>query len=580
MIPLSSSKVKEDLFEKIRDSKPTVAVRKHARVPEKEWNTMVAETIDSIEKSKVVKARADLHKGLTTTKQGSHNFKASIIPTKRPGLAAFKDKISSRTEKNTKAEEPSSRWDKASPDPSKAKLTETILSHLEKIDKIEEAEVAKDLDQMQIEDEPEPEPPKVRLSLREYRNRQQISIEDKGGEGEKIEEISVVSSTRSEDKDEVTVVSDRDDVSSVVQSVVINGGQKDDEENGDVPTRNEGNGNGEAEENHEADVTTISDNEDAEDDDGTEEIQEELDPDVTTVPDSDDEEGVSEKEVTTLSGDDQAEDSRHAPDVTIYSDPGEEDSRPGSAASVSIQSEIIVQPNTSHHEDPDGASVIARSSPSSTRNSTPDILLEVNEESSCNRPESPGPEVVQITKSIPEDTGLKITLTKSPAKSPIRFITSPPPTIELEEDDEEEVPSSPIFKTSIRATTHPKVKTRKKIPSKLKVSEPDNIEKISLEDGDDFFPTARPRRKKAKFPGLSEIDKAKLKNLPYEERERAYRSLQKEDEKELSIDLTSDEETNCNSKCERRKVAVTEGNDVGKCKGLEKTKMLTVRRKK
>ena len=555
---------------------------------------MVAETIDSIEKPKVVKARADLHKGLRTTKQGSHNFKASIIPTKRPGLAAFKDKISSQSEKNTKREEPCSRWDKASPDPSKAKLTETILSHLEKIDKIEEAEVAKDLDQMQIEDEPEPEPPKVRLSLREYRNRQQISVEDKSGEGEKIEEISVVSSTRSEDKDEVTVVSDRDDVSSVVQSVVINGGQKDDEENGDVPTRNEGNGNGEAEENHEADVTTISDNEDAEDDDGTEEIQEELDPDVTTVPDSDEEEHVTENEVTALSGDEQVEDSgKHAPDVTIYSDSGDgadedpdQDSRPGSVASVSIQSEIIMKPNISlqgdpahHHRDnSNGASMLTMAS----RTSTPEIVLEVNETSSSRRPDSPGPEVVQITKSIPEDAELKITLTKSPPKSVNASNTSPPPTIELEEDDkeeEEEIPPTPVFKKSRAPLLQPKLKVSRKFTSKLKVSESDDSDQISFEEGDYISTSARPKRRKAKFPGLSEIEKAKLKNLPYTEREKAFKSLQKEDEKELSIDLTSDEETKCNLKWVGRKVVVTEGSGVGKCRlSPEKTKRSSRRR--
>merc|ERR1719312_1867109 len=195
----------------------------------------------------------------------------------------------------------------------------------------------------------------------------------------------------------------------------------------------------------------------------------------------------------------------------------------------------------------------------SSRNSTPEILLEVKEEStSRSRQDSPGPEVVQISKSIPEDAELKITLTKSPQKSVNTSTTSPPPTIELEEDEEEEeVALFPIFKTS-RATSQPKLRASRMIPSKLKVSESDDSKQISFEEGHYISTTARPRRERAKFPGLSEIDKAKLKNLPYEERERAFKSLQKEDEKELSIDLTSDEETSCSPKHRGRKLVVTE----------------------
>lgn len=563
-------------------------MRKVARVPGEKWDKIKEDALNSIENPKALKARADLHTGLSLTRPGSQHLKLSILPTakKRPALNEFKEKGSSQSESSKKTEDVKPRWDTAPPD-SKTKLTETILSCLEQIDnvdKVKEAEVAKDLDQMQIDDDTEPEPTKVKLSLGEYRKRQQISVENKSNEGDKIEEISVVSASRSEaggDKDDVTVVSDRDDVSSVAPSVVINGGQKDD---GDLPGLTEQ--IEETEENHEADVTTISDNEDAEAVDGAEEIQEKPDPDVTTVPDSDDEENVEEREVSRV---EQRKDSgRHSPDVTIYSDHDggadgdpDPDSRPGSAASVSIQSEIIIKPNNDqgdiapHHRDnSDGASMFSVSS----RTSTPEILLEVNDAStSRSRQDSPGPEVVQITKSIPEDAQLKITLTKSPKKSVNTTNTSSLPTIELEEDEEEkEVASSPVFKTS-RATSHPKLRASRMITSKLKVSEPDDSKQISFEEGE-YISTARPRRERAKFPGLSEIDKAKLKNLPYEERERAFKSLQKEDEKELSIDLTSDEETGCSSKHGGRKVVVSEGSDWGKCKSPIKTKKSSRRR--
>jgi len=408
--------------------------------------------------------------------------------------------------------------------------------------------------------------------------RKETSGESNSHEADKTEEISVVSSSRSDagaDKDEVTVVSDRDDVSSVVQSVVINGGEKDDGDNMDSPTLTDDNEEGEG--NHEADVTTISDNEDEEAND--EEIQVKQDSDVTTVPDSDEEENVTEKEVTTLSGDDSG---HHAPDVTIY--PGDdepqedtdEDIRPGSGASVSIHSEIIANINLPGNpppqgDDSDSATMFTLNSSASTRNSTPEILLEVNDPGSSQRPDSPGPEVVQITKSIPEDAELKITLTKSPTKDASTFRSSSPPTIELEED-QEEAPESPIFKSS-RAETVPRVREPKKIASKLKILERDDSEKELFEE------TARPRRERSRFPGLTEIDKAKLKNRPYKEREKAFKSLKRDDEKETSIDLTSDEEGSFSPQRGSRKVVVTEGSEVGKCKLSPKTKKSSRRRR-
>ena len=243
-------------------------------------------------------------------------------------------------------------------------------------------------------------------------------------EADKTEEISAVSSSRSDtgaDKNELILMSERDDVSSFV----IN------------------------------DVTMISDNVDEEPND--EEIQEKQDPVVTTVPNSDNEENVTEEEVTTSSGDDSG---NHAPDVTIY--PGDdepqeytdEDLRPGIRARA-IQTEII-------------------------------IIKELQGDNPAQRDNS--------------------------------------------EEDEEDTPESPIFKSS-RAETEPR-----KIASKLKILERDDSEKNSFEAA------SSPNSERSRLPGLSEIDRAKLKNLHHKEREKAFKILKMWDEKETSIDLTSDEE--------------------------------------
>ena len=605
-----------------------MGVRKQARVPDSQ---IVDNSVNSIQNPKAIKARADLHTNLPLNRPGSQNYKTSVMPTKRnkPGLAVFKEIGSSET--NTKMEDPSARWDKAPTEEARTQLTHSILSHLEKIDAIEEAEVAKDLDQMQ--NEPEPERPKAKkLSFGEYMKRKQTAVENKSNEGDKTEDISAVLSSRSDagaDKDEVTVVSDRDDGSSVVQSVVINGGEKDDGDSRDLPTLTDDIEEGEG--NHDADVTTISDNEDEEA--NGEEIQDKQDPDVTTVPDSDEEENASEKDVTTLSGDDSG---HHAPDVTVYpgddepQEESDEDIRSGSVSSVSIQTEIITNinlqgnpPPPPQRDDSDSATMFTLNSPTSTRNSTPEILLEVNDPGSSHRQDSPGPEVVQITKSIPEDAELKITLTKSPQKSANTFRSSPLPTIELEEneeevtesplfkssraetvprvretrkiasksspksantcissppttieleEDEEEAPESPVYKSS-RAETGPRVREPRKIASKLKILEPDDSERKSFEE------TTRPKRERSRFPGLSEIDKAKLKNRPYKEREKAFKSLKRDDEKETSIDLTSDEDGSFSPRRGSRKVIVTDGSEVGKCKLSPKTKKSSRRRR-
>ena len=51
------------------------------------------------------------------------------------------------------------------------------------------------------------------------------------------------------------------------------------------------------------------------------------------------------------------------------------------------------------------------------------------------------------------------------------------------------------------------------------------------------------------------------------------------DEKETSIDLTSDEEGSFSPKRGSRKVVVTEGSEVGKCKLSPKTKKSSRRRR-
>ena len=72
-----------------------------------------------------------------------------------------------------------------------------------------------------------------------------------------------------------------------------------------------------------------------------------------------------------------------------------------------------------------------------------------------------------------------------------------------------------------------------------------------------------------------------MKNLPYEEREKAFKSLKKDDEKETSIDLTSDEDGSFSRfpRCGSKKVVVTEGNEVGACKLSPKTKKSSRRRR-
>ena len=592
-------KEKDDLFKQLRDSKPT---RKVARVPPQKWETESQDVINSIVNPKIVKARADLHEELT--KQGSKtmNLKLSVMPKrKKPALDAFKTFQSSQIERKveeTLAEESHLRWDKAPSTPKelspyKANLHKNILSCLSQLEgtdqkNAEEKEVEKELDKMEIEDEP-PKPKKI-IDLNEYRNRiGKISVEFKSNAGENLEDLSATSSSKTEtenssvselcesgedkDEDEVTVVSDRDDSSSVVTSVVINGGQKD---GSDVD---------EGKEEQEPDVTTISDNENDEfedndintlpedrtekpgaatisvngndmertedrdittlSDDGDEEFGEKHGPDVTTVSDNEDDGNgnVEEREVTTLSGDDNSEVScRHAPDVTVYSDPEADTdeyvttlSDNGSEASVSIQSEVMMKSSAGNRLTDDPFSCYGDksknpdSSPTSTRNSTPEILLETN---LSRRSESPLPEVVQITKSIPEDAELKITLTKSPSK--------PSPVVQVDDDEDwEEIPSSPIIKSQLRLRNH------RKFPSKLKVPETGHI---SIAEDSCSIASSRPRRQKPQFPSLTDVDKAKLKNLPHKEREKAFNNLKREEEKDKSIDLTSDEEKSCKGK--------------------------------
>ena len=592
-------------FMQLRDSKPT---RQVVRVPTQKWETESQDVINSIVNPKIVKARADLHEELT--KQGSKtmNLKLSVMPKrKKPALDAFKTCQSSQIERKveeTLAEESHLRWDKAPStpkelSPSKEKLRTSILSCLSQLEgtdqkNAEEKEVEKELDKMEIEDEP-PKPKKI-IDLNEYRNRiGKISVEFKSNAGENLEDLSATSSSKTEtenssvselcesgedkDEDEVTVVSDRDDSSSVVTSVVINGGQKDGSDVDD------------GKEEQEPDVTTISDNENDEfedndintlpedrtekpgaatisvngndmertedrdittlSDDGDEEFGEKHGPDVTTVSDNEDDGNgnVEEREVTTLSGDDNSEVScRHAPDVTVYSDPeadteeyvttlsdNDQDRSPGSEASVSIQSEVMMKSSAGNRLTDDPFSFYGDksknpdSSPTSTRNSTPEIPLETN--LSC-RSESPFPEVVQITKSIPEDAELKITLTKSPSK--------PSPVVQVDDDEDwEEIPSSPIIKSQLRLRNH------RKFPSKLKVPDTGHI---SIAEDSCSIASSRPRRQKPQFPSLTDVDKAKLKNLPHEEREKAFNNLKREEEKDKSIDLTSDEEKSCKGK--------------------------------
>merc|ERR1712126_308904 len=145
------------------------------------------------------------------------------------------------------------------------------------------------------------------------------------------------------------------------------------------------------------------------------------------------------------------------------------------------------------------------------------------------------PEVLQITKSIPEDCEVKITLTKSPSKDSCVKKSLPNTqenddddddveSISVNDEDEEESceilqPSSPVFKKKSR--------NREKFSANIDLSSESDKDSDNLESSSSSIDLDSVRRssRSKKFSSLSEIDKAKLKNRPFAEREQAYKEL-------------------------------------------------------
>ena len=565
----------DDLFDRIAASKPgeTVPVsgtegekpkshvrpgrRKVAKVPEETGSKssirddVIEKKINSIVQPKDLKSRADLHSNLGKSSEDSKEVKTchdSAVPIKRKrGLESFKgfDSINdlSRT-RNKSGEgsrtEPSNtcRWDKStSSSPRKAQMWNSINETLSCLAEIEEEEnkdktdtsVSEGIQGLKIEEGSKAETiVKKRINLAEYRSRssKQTFTGDSKPESEVSvvtdNDPSVVSLVHDSDPDEGSKVSevvpaadDRDEVSSTAASVVIDG---------DVVSSDQ-------------------------DQDNTSEVT------VASLVSGDSDKIPSVKVVSKSCVDvvDIEDDSEHIEEINGNASKEDE---------LSVEDPDISVVDSKKPSSPD-ISVVEEKSPTSSvvkeKNPFSPDMFEVDDESpQASRPVSP--EIIQITKSIPEDAGVKITLTKSPFKQKSPEVDV---SIRVEDDSWEDVdscpevetePASPVFKRSSSLISResgvrdsPKLKEqsrRLKIPST--VGESSDSSGFLTEDTpslDRESTNTRPRRKKPEFPNLSEIDKAKLKNLPSEEREKAYRKIKKKEEEEklTSIDLTDDE---------------------------------------
>ena len=549
----------DDLFDRIAASKPgeTVPVsgtggekpkshvrpgrRKVAKVPEETGSKssirddVIEKKINSIVQPKDLKSRADLHSNLGKSSEDSKEVKTchdSAVPIKRKrGLESFKgfDSINdlSRT-RNKSGEgsrtEPSNtcRWDKStSSSPRKAQMWNSINETLSCLAEIEEEEnkdktdtsVSEGIQGLKIEEGSKAETiVKKRINLAEYRSRssKQTFTGDSRPESEVSvvtdNDPSVVSLVHDSDPDEGSKVSevvpaadDRDEVSSTAASVVIDGdvvsSDQDQDNTSEVTVASLVSGDSDKIPSVKVVSKTCVDVVDIEDD--SEHIEE-----INGNASKEDELGVED------------------PDISVV------DSKKPSSPDISVVEE----------KSPTSSVVKEKNPPS------PD-MFEVDDESpQASRPVSP--EIIQITKPIPEDAGVKITLTKSPFKQKSPEVDV---SIRVEEDVDScpEVETEPASRESgVRDSPKLKEQSRRlKIPST--VGESSDSSGFLTEDTpslDRESTNTRPRRKKPEFPNLSEIDKAKLKNLPSEEREKAYRKIKKKEEEKLtSIDLTDDE---------------------------------------
>lgn len=564
----------DDLFDRIAASKPgeTVPVsgtggekpkshvrpgrRKVAKVPEETESSIrddvIEKKINSIVQPKDLKSRADLHSNLGKSSEDSKEVKTchdSAVPIKKKrGLESFKgfDSINdlSRT-RNKSGEgsrtEPSNtcRWDKStSSSPRKAQMWNSINETLSCLAEIEEEEnkdktdtsVSEGIQGLKIEEGSKAETiVKKRINLAEYRSRssKQTFTGDSRPESEVSvvtdNDPSVVSLVHDSDPDEVSKVSevvpaadDRDEVSSTAASVVIDG---------DVVSSDQ-------------------------DQDNTSEVT------VASLVSGDSDKIPSVKVVSKTCVDvvDIEDDSEHIEEINGNASKEDE---------LSVEDPDISVVDSKKPSSPD-ISVVEEKSPTSSvvkeKNPFSPDMFEVDDESpQASRPVSP--EIIQITKPIPEDAGVKITLTKSSFKQKSPEVDV---SIRVEDDSWEDVdscpevetePASPVFKRSSSLISResgvrdsPKLKEqsrRLKIPSIIIISSDTDSSGFLTEDTpslDRESTNTRPRRKKPEFPNLSEIDKAKLKNLPSEEREKAYRKIKKKEEEKLtSIDLTDDE---------------------------------------
>ena len=557
----------DDLFDRIAASKPgeTVPVsgtggekpkshvrpgrRKVAKVPEETESSIrddvIEKKINSIVQPKDLKSRADLHSNLGKSSEDSKEVKTchdSAVPIKKKrGLESFKgfDSINdlSRT-RNKSGEgsrtEPSNtcRWDKSTTSsPRKAQMWNSINETLSCLAEIEEEEnkdktdtsVSEGIQGLKIEEGSKAETiVKKRINLAEYRSRssKQTFTGDSKPESEVSvvtdKDPSVVSLVHDSYPDEVSKVSevvpaadDRDEVSSTAASVVIDG---------DVVSSDQ-------------------------DQDNTSEVT------VASLVSGDSDKIPSVKVVSKTCVDvvDIEDDSEHIEEINGNASKEDE---------LSVEDPDISVVDSKKPSSPD-ISVVEEKSPTSSvvkeKNPFSPDMFEVDDESpQASRPVSP--EIIQITKPIPEDAGVKITLTKSPFKQKSPEVDV---SIRVEEDvdscpEVETEPASPVSSSLISRESglrdSPKLKEqsrRLKIPSIIIISSDTDSSGFLTEDTpslDRESTNTRPRRKKPEFPNLSEIDKAKLKNLPSEEREKAYRKIKKKEEEKLtSIDLTDDE---------------------------------------
>ena len=564
----------DDLFDRIAASKPgeTVPVsgtegekpkshvrpgrRKVAKVPEETESSIrddvIEKKINSIVQPKDLKSRADLHSNLGKSSEDSKEVKTchdSAVPIKRKrGLESFKgfDSINDLSRTRNKSGEGSrtepsntSRWDKSTTSsPRKAQMWNSINETLSCLAEIEEEEnkdktntsVSEGIQGLKIEEGSKAETiVKKRINLAEYRSRssKQTFTGDSKPESEVSvvtdNDPSVVSLVHDSDPDEVSKVSevvpaadDRDEVSSTAASVVIDG---------DVVSSDQ-------------------------DQDNTSEVT------VASLVSGDSDKIPSVKIVSKTCVDvvDIEDDSEHIEEINGNASKEDE---------LSVEDPDISVVDSKKPSSPD-ISVVEEKSPTSSvvkeKNPPSPDMFEVDDESpQASRPVSP--EIIQITKPIPEDAGVKITLTKSPFKQKSPEVDV---SIRVEDDSWEDVdscpevetePASPVFKRSSSLISResgvrdsPKLKEqsrRLKIPSIIIISSDTDSSGFLTEDTpslDRESTNTRPRRKKPEFPNLSEIDKAKLKNLPSEEREKAYRKMKKKEEEKLtSIDLTDDE---------------------------------------